>query len=290
MSAAGTTYARRRTAPRWLGPALLHLLLLAFSAACLVPFLWMISTSFKRQTDVFSFSASLLPHPFVTTAYSKLIHTAPIVRWFLNSLLYAGTVTAGQLVISTIAAYAFAQMRFKGRDTVFFIYLGTMMVPFQVTLVPLYIMMKDFGWIDTYYALIVPNILGSAFGTFLIRQYFMTLPRDLIDAARVDGAGHARILFLIAAPLAKPAMATVSVFAFIFFWSDFMWPLIVTNSEKNMTLTVGVANLSHSQPAFATDWPTLMAGTVVAIVPMLIVFLFAQKYFIRGITLTGIKG
>lgn len=265
-----------------------HVLLVTIAITCLVPFLWMISTSFKTQADVFTFPPQFVPRPFVLDAYHDLFFVVPMARYALNSAFVATSIMLGQLVFNTLAAYSFAKIPFHGRDVLFIAYLGTMMIPSQVTIVPLFILMKYLGWVDTYYALIMPFILGSAFGTFLIRQYFLTVPRDLEDAARVDGAGHIRILWDVAVPLAKPVMATFAVFSFMYFWNDFMWPLIVTNSEAHKTLTVGLATLS--QGYYGTNWPLLMAGTVVSILPILVIFAFAQRYFVQGIALTGLKG
>jgi len=273
---------------RVLGAGVRHLVLLLVAAICIVPFLWMLGTSFKEQNAVFSATPSLLPEHFVTSAYYRVTHLVPEIRWAINSVAVAVLTTTGQLVFATMAAYAFARIRFRGRNALFVVYLGTMMVPSQVTIVPLYIVMKYLGWVDTYYALIVPFAFTSAFGTFLLRQYFLTVPRELEDAARIDGAGPVRILWSVVLPTARPVMATFGVFSFMFFWNDLLWPLIVTNSESRMTLPVGLANFAIGQ--YHTDWPAMMAGTVISLIPILAVFVFIQRYFVQGITLTGVRG
>lgn len=287
-----TAFTRVRTRRGWSREFLFlcarHLLLLVSSLACLVPLAWMVSTSFKTQADVFTWPPQFIPHRFVLGAYHDLLYVVPMLRYALNSLFVAGTVTLCQLLFNTLAAYAFAKIPFRGRDALFLGYLGTMMVPSQVTIVPLFILMTQFGFVDTYQALIVPFAFGSALGIFLIRQHFLTIPRELEDAARMDGAGHLRILWHVAVPMAKPAMATFSVFSFMYFWTDFMWPLIITNSDSHKTLTVGLATLAQGQ--YGTDWPILMAGTALSILPILAVFVFAQRYFVEGLAHTGLKG
>lgn len=271
-----------------IGSAARHVALSACAVVCTVPFIWMVSTSLKEQSDVFRFPPEFVPRPVELGAYHDLLYLVPMVRYALNSLGVALAITLGQLVFNTLAAYAFAKIPFRGRDMLFIAYLATMMVPSQVTIIPLFILIKELHLVDTYGGLIVPYVCGSAFGIFLIRQYFLTIPRDLEDAARVDGAGHLRILWHVAVPLAKPALATFAVFSFMFFWNDFMWPLIVTNSDSMKTLTVGLASLAQGQ--YGTDWPLLMAGAAFSIVPILIAFIFAQRYFVQGVALTGLKG
>jgi multiple sugar transport system permease protein len=267
---------------------LLHLFLIAVALASLVPFLWMLSTSFKEFGKIFIFPPEWIPNPFVVESYVKLFTLIPFFQFLWNTIFITVTVTTGQLIFSSMGAYAFARLKFPGRDLLFLAYLGTMMVPSQVTMIPSYILMSKLHWVDTYHALIIPHILGSAFATFLLRQFFMTIPRELEDAAYMDGCNRVGIYWRIILPLSKPALATLGVFVFLFMWNDFMWPLVVTNSDKIKTLTVGLATLSVGY--FGTDWPTLMAGSVLSILPILILFLFLQRYFIEGITLTGLKG
>ncbi|MBE2241024.1 MAG: carbohydrate ABC transporter permease [Caldilineaceae bacterium] len=284
---APTVRAARRAGPV-IGRLAVHLFLIVLSISCLLPLVWMISTSFKEQFQVFSYPPEWLPDPWTLKGYQRLFSMSPIGNWLFNSVLVAVTITACQLVFSSLAAYAFARVRFPGRDVIFMGYLATMMIPSQVTLIPGYILIKYLGWIDTYFALTVPFLFGSAFGTFLLRQFFQTIPTELEDAARIDGAGYFDIYWRIILPLAKPALATLGVFVFLHFWNDFLWPLIVINTNELRTLPVGLAVVSRSM--FGTDWPALMGGAVISLVPILTIFFFAQRYFVQGITLTGLKG
>jgi multiple sugar transport system permease protein len=270
------------------GRLFLHVFLIILSISCLLPLIWMLSTSFKEQFQVFTYPPEWLPYPWTLKGYQRLFSMSPIGNWLFNSALVAVTITLSQLIFSSLAAYAFARVRFPGRDAIFMGYLATMMIPGQVTLIPSYILIKYLGWIDTYFALTVPFLFGSAFGTFLLRQFFQTIPTELEDAARIDGAGYFNTYFRIILPLAKPALATLGVFVFLHFWNDFLWPLIVINSNELRTLPVGLAIVSRSM--FGTDWPALMGGAVISLLPILLIFFFAQRYFVQGITLTGLKG
>jgi multiple sugar transport system permease protein len=203
----------------------------------------------------------------------------------MNSLFVAVTVTIGQLITCSMAAFAFARLHFWGRDTLFFVFLGTMMIPYNVTMIPSFMMLYWLGWIDSYQALIVPG-LASAFGTFLLRQFFLTIPRELEEAAYIDGATKSQVLRKVIIPLSKPALATLAIFTFMGVFNDFIWALIVLNSESLRTVQLG---LSIFRDRYLTQWDLLMAGSVTAVLPILIVFFFAQKYFIQGITLSGIK-
>jgi len=185
-----------------------------------------------------------------------------------------------------MAAYAFARLQFKGRDVLFYIFLGTMMIPYQVTMIPSFMVLYWLGWVDSYQAMIVPG-LASAFGTFLLRQFFLTIPKELEEAAYIDGCGKFRVLWQIIIPLSKPALATLAIFTFMGTFNDFIWALIVVNSDHLRTVQLGLAIF---RDRYITDWDLLMAGSVMATLPVLIVFFFAQKYFIKGITLSGIKG
>ena len=185
-----------------------------------------------------------------------------------------------------MAAYAFARLRFKGRDRLFAVYLGTMMIPAIVTIIPAFLLINAFGWMNTYWALFTPTV-SSVWGIFLLRQFFQTIPRDLEDAARIDGASDWTIYWRIILPLSKPALATLAIFAFMGSWKDFLWPLIVTNRSDMRTVEVGIANFSSM---YQIDWPHQMAAAVIVMLPIVVVFVLAQKYFVRGITMTGIKG
>ncbi len=229
---------------------------------------------------------TLVPHEIFWSNYPESWAAAPFGRFYLNSLFVALSVTGGQLLTCTLAAYAFARLNFRGRDFIFLALLGTMMIPFQVTMIGAFQVIHWLRWIDTYYALIVPG-LASAFGTFLLRQFFLTLPAELEDAARIDGAGRLGVIRHVIIPLSTPALATLGIFTFMGVWNDFMWPLVVLNSEQHYTVQLGLAVFRDQR---STVWNLLMAGTVTATLPILIVFFFAQRYFIRGIALTGLKG
>jgi multiple sugar transport system permease protein len=266
--------------------AILYGGLLLAAATMIVPFLWMLSTSLKADQFVLTMPPQFLPRPLTSDSYQRLLDLFPIARMFLNSLFVAVVTTLGQVFVSAMAAYAFARMQFRGRDVVFLLYLATLMIPSQVTITPLFILMRYLGWINSYQGLIAPGIF-TAFGTFLLRQFFLTLPRDLEEAAFIDGATHLTVFLRIILPLARPALATLSVFAFMGSWNSFLWPLFIVRNEELMTLPVGLATL-HGR--WLTQWNLVMAGSVITVIPMLIIYLFAQRYFVRGVVLSGVKG
>lgn len=206
-------------------------------------------------------------------------------RYYINSIIVAITLTFGQVLTSSLAAFAFARLEFPGRDQIFLAYLGTMMIPGEVTMIPIFILLKQLNWIDTYQALILPGMF-SAYGTFLLRQFFLTIPKDLEDAAVIDGCGKLRIFATIIIPLSKAALATLVTFTFMGVWNNFMWPLIVTNSDSMRTLPIGLASF---QGQFNTDYTLLMAGSMIVLIPVLLLYVFNQKYFTEGIVLSGLK-
>jgi multiple sugar transport system permease protein len=263
-----------------------YLLLTAGALTCLVPFIWMLSTSLKAPTELFSMPPQWIPAELQWSNYARMAEAMPILRMVFNSSLVTVLVTAGQVFFSSLAGYAFARLKFPGRDTIFLIYLGSLMVPFMVTIVPSYALMRFFGWIDTYYALVVPGLFGTAYGTFLMRQFFMTLPQELEDAAILDGCTPFGTFWRIYVPLIKPALATLAVITVLAVWNDFLWPLLVVQSEEMQTLTVGLASF---QGLYGTQYHLLMAGAVVSIMPILVLFLFSQRFFIEGISLSGLK-
>ncbi len=252
----------------------------------LLPFLWMISTSLKEPGAVFTFPPQWIPRPVYWRNYVEAWKAVPFGRFYLNSIFVAVCQTFGVLLTSSWAAYAFSRLRFPGRDKLFFLYLVTLMIPGAVTMIPTFILMRLIGWVDTYKALIIPGIF-SAYGTFLLRQFFMSIPTDLEDAARIDGCNKLGIYRHVIVPLSKPAMATLATFTFIGSWNNFMWPLIMINSMEKKTLPIGLASF---QGLYSTDWTLLMAASVIVMMPTLIVFLFNQRFFVEGIKLTGIKG
>lgn len=262
-----------------------HIVIYALAFITLAPFVWMILTSLKDMSEIFVYPPQWLPDEWRFDNYKKAFEAAPFGRYYFNSIFVAITVTVGQLITCSMAAFAFARLQFKGRNILFYLFLGTMMIPYNVTMIPSFLVLYWLGWIDTYYALIVPG-LASAFGTFLLRQFFITIPKELEEAAYIDGATKLQVLRRIIVPLAKPALATLAVFTFMGVFNDFIWALIVINSEDMQTVQLGLAIF---RDRYLTQWDLLMAGSVTAVLPILIVFFFAQKYFIQGITLSGLK-
>jgi multiple sugar transport system permease protein len=261
-------------------------ILVATALVMTLPLLWMVSTSLKADQHVLTMPPQFFPRPLVIDSYARLLELFPIARMFCNSLFVATVTMLGQLLTSSMAAYAFARMRFRGSNGVFLFYLATLMIPFQVTITPLFILMRFFGWIDTYQGLILPGIF-SAFGTFLMRQYFLSIPRELEEAAFMDGASHWTVYWRIVLPLARPALGTLAVFAFMQSWNAFLWPLFIVRHPEMMTLPVGLATL-HGR--WLTQWNLVMAGSVITVIPMIVVFILAQRHFVRGIVLSGLKG
>lgn len=265
---------------------LTYIILILGAISMIVPFLWMLSTALKTDAATFVLPPEIIPKEITFNNFIKVSELMPVFRFFMNSLGVAVTITVGQLIICSMGGFAFARIDFKGRNLIFLLYLGTLMIPSQVTLTPLFILMKYLGWINTYKALIIPSMFKVAFGTFLMKQFFMNVPKSIEEAAFLDGVGYFKLFKDIFVPLAKPALATLSIFSFMESWNNFLWPLIVTNDTLHMTLPLG---LSVLQGRWATNWNLLMAGTVINVLPILIVYIFAQKYFIEGLTHTGIK-
>lgn len=265
----------------WLGNGLVALLALT----AIVPFLYMLSASLMDELDALRYPPPLLPTRPRFANYPDALRALPFGRFFINSAILAGAVVMGQVVTSAAAAYALARLRFPGRDRVFVAFLAVLIVPATVLLVPRFLVIHALGWADTYAGLISTEIV-SVGGIFLLRQFFITLPRDLEDAARLDGAGEWTIFWRVILPLAKPALATLAVFAFVDQWKNFLWPLIATRSLEMQVVEVGIASF-HS--VHYANFPYQMAVAVAATVPMLVVFFVAQKYFFQGIQLTGWK-
>jgi multiple sugar transport system permease protein len=261
-----------------------YVLLTLLAAACLVPFVWMVLTALKPEDEVFS--RTWLPSTLAWWNFPRAFTFFPFARFLSNTMIVAVGGTALHLVTSILAAYAFARLRFRGREVLFFLYLGTLMIPQQVTIVPLFLMMREVGWVDTFWALIIPTAF-HALGVFLLRQFFLTIPRELEESAFIDGAGRLRILWQIILPLSKPALATLAVFTFIREWNAFLWPLIATTSPEMRTLSVG---LSLFTGQYGTEWHLLMAAATVTLLPTILVFVLAQRYFVQGIAMTGFGG
>jgi multiple sugar transport system permease protein len=275
--------ARRRKFP-WT-QIVAHILLALGGVAMVVPFLWMLSTSLKSDQQAYIFPPIWIPHPVVWANYQTVWEALPFGRFMLNSAIVSIAVTVGQLLTCSMGAFAFARLRFPGRERLFVLYLGTMMIPFQVTMIPVFILVKYMRWLDTFQGLIIPMIF-SAYGTFLLRQFFMTIPAELEDAAKIDGCSYWRIYWNIMLPLSKPALATLGIFVFMWSWNNFLWPLMIVNTLEMNTLPIG---LSYFLGQYTIYWNLLMAGTTIALIPVLLAFFLAQRYFVEGITLTGLK-
>src|SRR5947199_2581727 len=254
-------------------------------AATIAPFLYMIVTALTDEFEVLRYPPPLVPAQPHPENFAAALTALPFGRFFLNTALFAGCVVVGQVATSAMAAYAFARLRFPGRDRVFVLYLGVLMVPVVVLLVPRFLIVNALGWVDTFAGLISTELV-SVWAIFLLRQFFLTIPRDLEDAARLDGAGPWTVFWRVVLPLSKPALATLAVLAFVDQWKSFLWPLIATRSAEMSVVEVGLASL-HG--LYYTNWPYQMAAAVTAVVPVLVLYFLAQKYFLRGVQLTGSK-
>ena len=270
---------------------LVYSALLMLSALFIVPLLWMLSVSLHDAQGVFAQPFEWLPAEPRWVNYSDALSAIPFGRYLLNTTIITGSVLFLTLLSCSLVAYGFARLRFYGRDALFAVCLSTMMLPGQVTMIPLYMGYASLGWIDTYLPLIVPSMFGSPFYIFLLRQFFLSIPREYDEAAMLDGAGRLRIYWSIVLPLARPALATVALFCFIGTWNDFFGPLIYLNTPEKATLTLGL-NMLKSQiiGSGTVQWHILMAASVLVMLPNILVFFFAQKHFIRGIQVGGLRG
>jgi multiple sugar transport system permease protein len=262
-------------------------LLLVLAAIYLMPFVWMISTSFKTIPQSIASPPVLIPHPIVTKPFTDALTKMDYALALRNTLIYAVPAVIGTVASCSLVAYGFSLIRWRGRNAMFLIVLATMMLPSQVTLIPLYVIYAKLGWINTYFPLLVPTFLGSPFFIFLLRQFFMGMPKELMDAARLDGASELRILVTIVAPLSAPALITVAILTFIDKWNDFYGPLIYLQKPELQPLSLAVQIF---QTQHGTDWPVLMAASILVAAPLVVLYFVAQRKFIEGITLTGLKG
>ena len=263
-----------------------HLVLIPIAVVMVIPLVWMVVTSLQTLEETRHYPPSLVPTSFQLRNYTDVLQQAPFARWFVNTLVVTLACVVGNLLFCSLAGYAFARIRFFGREVAFILILATLMVPFQVVIIPTFLIVRSFHLIDTLGALILPNLAG-AFGIFMLRQFFRTLPVELEEAARIDGASRLGILFKIVLPLSGPALATLAVITFMWTWNDFLWPLITIYNPNNMTIQLGLATF---QGAHQTNTNLLMAANVMSMLPVLLLFFFAQRYFIRGIATTGLKG
>lgn len=262
-------------------------LLLFITFIFLLPLIWMISSSLKPSYAVLDVPPKLIPNPIRWQNYPEALSIVPFGRFLLNSLFLSAAMVMGHWLSCTLIAYGFARLRAPGKNTLFWVVLATMMLPYPVTMVPTFMLFHALGWVDTFLPLVVPAYFGSPFYIFLLRQFFLTLPFELEDAARIDGANTLQIITRIIVPLSGPALATVALFTFQATWNDFLGPLIYLGNQRLYTVTLG---LNQFRQSYTTDWAYLMAASLVTMLPVLIVFVIGQRYFVRGITLTGMKG
>ncbi len=274
---------RRRTKP---GLIILTVILAIGAVVMLLPFIYMLSTSLKSTGEVFAIPLQWLPEVFRWDNYSTALQEHPIAHYFRNSLIVGVAVTALNLLTCSLAGYSFAKFTYRGRDLLFGVVLATMMIPLASMIIPLYLVVRDLGWIDSYWGLIIPAGT-SAFGIFLMRQQMLTIPNDLLEAARLDGSSEPRIFFEIVLPLSRTALASLAIFIFMWNWDSFLWPLLVATEDEYRTLPVGVALFESS---YGTNYPQLMAVAFLAMIPVLVVFLLLQRQFIQALTMSGIKG
>jgi len=261
--------------------------LLAIAAiAVLFPVLYTFSAAMMTDVESASFPPKLLPGTFYVDNFLKVTDMIPVGHFILNSFVVSGAIMLGQLATAAMAAYAFAFLRFIGRKALFAVFLSTMMIPWEVTIIPNYLMMKSWDWLDTYQGLIVP-FLATAFGTFLLRQFFLQLPSELFEAAKIDGCGHLRIFARLVLPLARPALATLAVYSFLTHWNMYLWPLLTTSGEKMRTVQIGISMLQFAE---MTNWNLVLAGVVMVLLPSLLLLVFGLKQLVQGITAGALKG
>jgi multiple sugar transport system permease protein len=263
-----------------------HLVLAPVSLLFALPLLWLLLSSFMTNAQINRFPPTIIPDSLHLDGYRYVLRNALFPRWFVNSMIVSVVVVAGNLVFASLAGYAFARMRFRGSNVLLALMLATLVIPFQITMIPTFLLMKDLGLIDSLGALIVPSLV-TPFAVFLLRQFFLSLPREIEEAAWIDGCSRLRTLWVIVIPLARPALGTVAVLTFLTTWNDLAWPLIAINSDHSYTLQLG---LTTFQGQHRTQWAAVMAGNVITVLPVLLAFLAAQRTFIQSLTSSGVKG
>ena len=276
----------KRTSKKELFKIIRTVLAVCFGFLMIAPVLFMVSTSFKEESQIWKYDIQWRPKPFIIQNYIRVFTDMPFVRFFVNSCIVAGGVTLGQIATGYLAAYAFARIRFTGRDKIFMVFLATMMIPGYVLIIPQYIMIDKLGLMNTFAAMILPSMV-TAFSIFLLRNFMYSIPLELDEAAMMDGANRLQILLRIIVPLTKPALSAMVIFVFMNAWNNFLWPLLVTSNERMRTIPLA---LSYFQSSNSAEYGPLMAAALVASAPILIVFLFAQNKFIEGMTMSGVKG
>ena len=265
-----------------------YVVLMVTSIIILIPIFWMLSTALKEDSEVYLFPPEWIPQKPQFGNFKRALTFIPFGRYFTNTSVITFATMVGSLLSSSIVAYGFARLRARGRDILFMILLSTMMIPSQITMIPVFVLFKLLNWTDTFKPLIIPNFFGGAFFIFLLRQFYMTIPIELDDAAKIDGCSYLGIFSRIILPLTKPALATVAIFSFMWNWNDFMGPLIYLNSRDKLTLTLALSRFTGMYGM--TAWNLLMAASLVVALPCFVLFFFAQRYFIQGIVVTGLKG
>ncbi|MCX6047800.1 MAG: carbohydrate ABC transporter permease [Chloroflexi bacterium] len=271
----------------FLEKAIVYAILLAGTLVILTPFWWMVTTSLKTPAEVFTFPPTFLPHKIIWKNYVDIFQKAPFLLYFRNTIYVVLLDMIGTLLSASLVGFAFARLRWRGRDLLFLITLATMMLPGAVILIPRYLIFKELHWLDSFRPLWVPSFFGYAFFIFLMRQFYTTIPFDLDDAALIDGCSHFGVWWRILLPLTRPAMAACAIFTFNATWNDFLGPIIYLSSQDKLTLALGLLNFRGPH---TTDWHYLMASSVVAMMPVILLYFFAQKYFIQGVVFTGVKG
>ena len=266
---------------------LTYAVLILGSVMFLIPLAWMLSTSLKRLDQIFIYPIQWIPKPFVWSNYPQVFEKVPFWRYTINTMTITALGVIGSLLGSSFAAYSFARLRYPGKRFFFFVMLSTLMVPSWVTLIPSFVMFKTFGWLDTYLPILVPAFFATPFNTFLLRQFFLTIPLELEDAARIDGASTLRIFWNIILPLAKPALGTIAIFAFFYYWNDFLGPLIYLQSQDKFPISLGISAFVSEQ---TNNYALMMAAATMALAPPVILFFVAQRLFIQGVVVTGVKG
>ncbi len=279
--------ASRGKRDRVLGSAAAHAALTLTGALFMLPFVWLVLTSLKPATQIFEFPPRWIPRPFCWENYAEVFRTIPLWQYTRNTLFVALSGTAGTLLSCSLAAYGFAMVRWRMRTFFFLLMLSTMMLPPQVTMIPVFMIFKSLGWVGTFRPLVVPSFFASAFFVFLLRQFFLSIPAALVDAAKIDGCSHLGVYWRIALPLSKPALAVVAFFSFTAYWNDFMSPLIYLNDDLKYTLSLGLQQFIGQHSA---KWDLLMAASTLMTAPIVLLFFVLQRTFVEGITLTGIKG
>lgn len=265
---------------------IVHIVLLTGILFVIFPFLWMVLTSFKEQGEAIQIPPTFWPKNIQFSAYSTIFTSLPFLQICVNTTISTVVTTVCQIIFCSMAGYAFARIKFFGRNFIFILLLSVLMIPGQIFIIPQYLIMQKLGLLDTIPALFLPNLF-SAFGTFLLRQFYLSLPKELEEAAILDGCSHFGIFFRVMMPLVKPGLIAMAIFTIKFAWNDFMWPLIVNTSTEKMTLGPGLSTL---QSTFSTQYPLQMAGAVLAVIPLILVFIIFQKQFIEGVSQSGIKG